>query len=200
MRTFKRSSVCTGVIVGGLCIALALTAAGCAKRPALALAAAPAPTVAQAAPPPTPPAPTPPPAAAAPPVAAPEPVVTARAAAPPSEYGANEALKRIHFDFDKSEIRKVDAPVLDAGARWLKDNPTHLVLVEGHCDPRGTNEYNMALGERRARAAMSYLVAQGISAGRFTLVSYGEERPLCNDETETCWATNRRAMFLTRPQ
>jgi peptidoglycan-associated lipoprotein len=206
MRTLNRSMVCTGVMIAVLCVALAIAAAGCAKRPALAVASAPPPTVAQAAPPPTPPAPAPQPVAAAPPAPAPapapapEPVVTARPAAPPSEYRANEALKPVHFDFDKAEIRKVDAPILDASARWLKDNPSQLVLVEGHCDQRGTNEYNMALGERRSRAAMNYLVAQGVPAERFTIVSYGEERPLCNAETEACWATNRRAMFLTRPR
>jgi peptidoglycan-associated lipoprotein len=72
------------------------------------------------------------------------------------------------------------------------------VLIEGHCDERGTAEYNLALGERRAKAAMSYLVAHGVEASRVTIVSYGKERPLCTDRAEACWARNRRDMFLTK--
>jgi len=79
-------------------------------------------------------------------------------------------------------------------------HPGHLVLIEGHCDARGTTEYNAALGERRARSAMNFLVSQGITAGRIQIVSYGEERPLCHEENERCWARNRCAMFLTKPQ
>jgi len=137
-----------------------------------------------------------PPAVVAPP---PAPVATARPA-PPSEFMPNDALKPIHFDFDKSDIRKADAEILTASARWLNDNRGHLVLIEGHCDERGTSEYNLALGERRARAAMNFLVAQGIAPARMAIVSYGEERPLCRDESEACWAQNRRGMFLTKPQ
>jgi len=74
------------------------------------------------------------------------------------------------------------------------------VLIEGHCDERGTNEYNLALGERRAKAAMNFLVAQGVPAARMTIISYGEERPLCREESEKCWAENRRGMFLTKSQ
>lgn len=82
----------------------------------------------------------------------------------------------------------------------MKANAGHLVLIEGHADERGTNEYNLALGERRAKAAMNYLVAQGVPAARFTLISYGEERPVCRERTEQCWAQNRRAHFLVKPQ
>ncbi|PYM03932.1 MAG: hypothetical protein DMD82_15895 [Candidatus Rokuibacteriota bacterium] len=71
--------------------------------------------------------------------------------------------------------------------------------MEGHCDERGTNEYNIALGEHRARAAMNYLIAHGIAAGRMTTFSYGEERPFCAERTEACWALNRRAHFLVKP-
>ena len=74
----------------------------------------------------------------------------------------------------------------------------NLVLIEGHCDERGTNEYNLALGERRAKATMNYLVSQGVQAARITIISYGEERPLCTEKTEACWARNRRAHFLTK--
>ncbi|HEY3097836.1 MAG TPA: peptidoglycan-associated lipoprotein Pal [Methylomirabilota bacterium] len=109
-------------------------------------------------------------------------------------------MKPIHFDFDKSDIRKADAEILQASAQWLNQHPGYLVLIEGHCDGRGTTEYNLALGERRARAAMNFLVAQGVAVNRFSIVSYGEDRPLCKDANEACWAKNRRDMFLTKAQ
>jgi peptidoglycan-associated lipoprotein len=82
----------------------------------------------------------------------------------------------------------------------MKDNPSYLMLVEGHADERGTNEYNLALGERRTKATVNYLVGRGVSSGRLTMVSYGEERPLCTEHTEACWAMNRRAHFLVKSQ
>lgn len=112
----------------------------------------------------------------------------------------SDALKPIHFDFDKSDIRRDDAAILEASAKSLNANPNQIVLIEGHCDERGTNEYNLALGERRARASMNFLMAQGVAADRITVVSYGEERPLCSEQSETCWAQNRRAMFLVKPK
>ena len=72
------------------------------------------------------------------------------------------------------------------------------MLIEGHCDERGTNEYNLALGERRAKAAMNYLVSQGVQANRITIISYGKERPVCNEQNESCWSKNRRAHFLVK--
>ena len=74
------------------------------------------------------------------------------------------------------------------------------MLIEGHADERGTVEYNLALGERRAKAAMNYLVAQGVQASRFTVISYGEERPFCTEHNEACWSKNRRAHFLVKAQ
>ena len=115
-----------------------------------------------------------------------------------SQYVATANLPDIHFDFDKYEIRPADRKILDANAQWLKDNANQLVLIEGHCDERGTNEYNLGLGERRARATMNYLVNQGIAANRITLVSYGEERPVCTEKNERCWQQNRRAAFLVK--
>ena len=94
----------------------------------------------------------------------------------------------------------LDAKTLDRNANWLKSNPNHLVLIEGHCDERGTNEYNLALGERRAKSTMNYLVSQGVQANRITIISYGEERPQCTEHTESCWAKNRRAHFLVKPR
>jgi peptidoglycan-associated lipoprotein len=128
---------------------------------------------------------------AAPPTAAPAPPPR------PAEFRETDNLKDIHFDFDKYDIRPGDAKILDTNAAWLKTN-TDLVLIEGHCDERGTNEYNLALGERRAKATMNYLVGQGVQANRITIISYGEERPTCTEHTEGCWAKNRRSHFLVK--
>ena len=87
---------------------------------------------------------------------------------------------------------------LDASIEWLKANPSALVLIEGHCDERGTNAYNLVLGERRARAAQDYLTARGVEAARIMTISYSEERPGCTERNETCWARNRRAHFLAK--
>jgi len=177
-------------------LALTLLLAGCPKRPAMTAATAPPPVPPAAVAPPTPaPAPAPAPVApapVAPPTAAPAPP------APPKEYRANDALKQIFFAFDKSDIRPGDAKVLDATAAYLKANPSQLVLIEGHCDERGTAEYNLALGERRAKSAMNYLVSNGIEAGRITTISYGKERPVCSEHAETCWARNRNDTFLSK--
>ncbi len=182
-------------------LVLALFLLGCPKRPptitttaATPAAGAPGPAAIPA-PPPPPPAPATPPAEA--PVVA-EPPQVAAAPPAPREFTAIDALKDIHFDFDKSDVRPGDATILDANAAWMKDNPDYLILVEGHCDERGTNEYNLALGERRAKATMSYLVSQGVQADRITLISYGKERPLCPEKNEQCWSKNRRAHFLAK--
>jgi peptidoglycan-associated lipoprotein len=185
---------------------------GCAKRPATTQAAAPAPTGAAtstAAPPPSGTAtaqPTTPPgggssgATSGGGTATPAPAPTAPARPVPKDFAAVADLVDVFFDFDKYDIRPADAKTLDANAGWLKSNPNHLVLIEGHCDERGTNEYNLALGERRAKSAMNYLVSQGVQANRITIISYGEERPQCNEKTEGCWAKNRRAHFLVKPR
>jgi peptidoglycan-associated lipoprotein len=178
--------------------------AACAKRPYVPVATAPAPAgqIAER-PAPAPPAPAQAPIAQAPAPPAPAPAPTA-APAPraekPKEFIPNDNVKTIHFDFDKSDIRPGDARILEDNARWLTENQRQLVLIEGHCDPRGTNEYNLALGERRARATLNFLVSRGVAAGRLQMISYGEERPVCHEESEACWARDRRAMFLTKPQ
>jgi len=178
----------------------------------------PKPTVAAAAPPAPPPAPpTPPPAPVTPePPKAPEPVAAAPAppaaapaepppaAAPPrpapTEFTMIPELKPVHFRFDKADIRPDDAKILDADAEWLIANKDMLVLIEGHCDERGTNEYNLALGERRARATRDYLVSRGVAADRMSILSYGEERPVCSEKKESCWSQNRRAVLLVKPR
>jgi peptidoglycan-associated lipoprotein len=130
------------------------------------------------------------------PGAAPASTMTARPAV--QDFAAVAALRDVHFEFDSYDIRPADARVLEVSAGWLKAHPEHLVLIEGHADERGTNEYNLTLGERRAKASMNYLVSHGVQASRITLVSYGEERNVCRETNETCWSKNRRAHFLVK--
>jgi peptidoglycan-associated lipoprotein len=107
-------------------------------------------------------------------------------------------MRDVFFDFDRYAIKPEAARTLDASIGWLKSNPGVQVLVEGHCDERGTNAYNLVLGERRAKAAQDYLVARGIEASRIATISYGEERPGCAERNESCWSRNRRAHFLAK--
>lgn len=107
-------------------------------------------------------------------------------------------LQKIHFDFDKSNIKPEFEPVLKANAAWLQANAGSKVTVEGHCDERGSVEYNVALGDRRANSAKSYIVKLGVDGGKVSTISYGKERPVCKDHTEKCWYENRRAEFVAR--
>ena len=116
----------------------------------------------------------------------------------PKEFVESAALRDVYFDFDRYDVRAGDKGTLDENAKWLKSNQSALLLIEGHADERGTNEYNLALGERRAKATRDYLVSVGIDAGRITVISYGEERPTCTEKAEGCWAKNRRAHFLVK--
>jgi peptidoglycan-associated lipoprotein len=121
---------------------------------------------------------------------------------PVKDYTPISELRDVHFDFGTAVIRPADLKILDANAAWLRANRGYLVLIEGHCDNRGAasrrNEFNMDLGERRAQAAMSHLVAQGVDPSRITTLSYGEERPQCTEESERCWRLNRRSRFLVK--
>ena len=105
-------------------------------------------------------------------------------------------LKDIYFDFDKYTIRPGDAEILKAIAAVLKKYPSVKIQIEGHCDERGTNEYNLALGERRANSTKDYFLSLGISKDRLSAISYGEERPLDPGHNEEAWAKNRRAHFI----
>src|SRR5258708_4775867 len=174
---------------------------GCAKRPSMVQASAPAPAGSAAAGVSTSEEP-PQSGAGSETIAAAQPGEQLIAAARPTlrEYAAVPELQDVHFGFDKYSIRTEDVTVLDANAQWLKSNPTYLVLIEGHCDERGTNEYNIALGQHRAKSVMDYLVSQGVLASRITTISYGEERPLCTEHTEDCWGKNRRGHFLVKAQ
>jgi peptidoglycan-associated lipoprotein len=125
---------------------------------------------------------------------------TAGSRPPVQDFRKVADLADVYFDYDRADIRETDAKVLDANATWLKSHADHLVLIEGHCDERGTNEYNTALGDRRAKATMNYLVSRGVPAARITVISYGEERPACGQRAADCWAKNRRAHFLVKPR
>jgi len=116
------------------------------------------------------------------------------------EKRAQEAFenKNIHFAFDKSTLTEEARVILKRKATWLKNHPDAKVIVEGHCDERGTEEYNLALGDRRAKSAKNFLVDMGIDSSRLTTISYGEEKPLDPRHNETAWAKNRRAHFRIR--
>jgi peptidoglycan-associated lipoprotein len=112
-----------------------------------------------------------------------------------SGTGFDQNVKDIHFEYDKAEISPQEMSVLQSNAAWLKANSNVRFTIEGHTDERGTEEYNLALGDRRATAVKEALIAQGIAANRIMTVSYGEERPICREETEACFGMNRRAAF-----
>lgn len=107
----------------------------------------------------------------------------------------NIIMERIHFDFDRSEVRSGDAEILDRKLAVLRANPQVRIRIAGHCDERGSDEYNIALGNRRANAAMQYLVSRGIDASRIETASFGEERPMASGSNEEAWAQNRRDEF-----
>ena len=105
-------------------------------------------------------------------------------------------LQDIHFDFDQSEILEAARIILDGVSDWMLKHPEAILQIEGHCDERGTKEYNLALGERRGLSVRSFLTGLTINPDRLHTISYGEEQPLCAESTEECWAQNRRAHFL----
>jgi len=111
------------------------------------------------------------------------------------ELNAEKPIDMIHFDFDKFFIREDAKPVLEANAAYLKRWTSVKVLIEGHCDERGTEEYNLALGEKRAKSTQDYLISLGISADRLKIISYGKSQPLDPGHNEMAWDKNRRAQF-----
>ncbi len=113
----------------------------------------------------------------------------------PNDPALMAVFKNILFNYDQFSLTPQARAILDGVADWLKNNPSKLVLIEGHCDERGTNEYNLALGDRRANSAKTYLTQLGINAARIYTISYGEERPAALGSTEAAWAKNRRGEF-----
>ena len=180
-------------------LVLAADALACGKKqPPVARPIPPPPPVTAAAPPPPPSRPpAPPQPVAEPTVVPPEPVKDdAVASASLDDLNKNSPLKALFFAYDSSEIDKDGQAVLDENGAILKKYGNWTVTIEGHCDERGTAEYNLALGERRAVAARAYLVALGIAADRIRTVSYGKEFPFDPGHEEPSWAKNRRAHFV----
>jgi peptidoglycan-associated lipoprotein len=174
--------------------AFALAAAGCHKKAPAAVPAPPPspPPTAPATPPPPPPPP--PPAPAPTPPALTEEEIFARKSL--EQLNAERPLDDVFFDLDQSSIRDDAKPRLQKDADWLKRWTSTQITVEGHCDSRGSSEYNLGLGSRRATAVKDYLTSLGIPAGRMTVVSKGKESPVCSDENESCWQQNRRGHFV----
>ena len=189
----KLRIVCAiGLLVGSLALF------GCPKRPEVSQAppSAPGPG-AVAAPAPAAPSPmtTPPEVRVTPPAA--QAVVPEAPKAPePAAVVAASPLKDAFFDFDKSALREDQKAALGEDVAWLKGNAGAKVLIEGHCDERGTAEYNLGLGERRAKAVKDYLIAAGIAADRISIISYGKERPFVLGHDESAWKWNRRGHFV----
>ena len=115
-----------------------------------------------------------------------------------ANLSAGETLNSVFFDYDKHSLSKAAQKVLIKNADWLKKDPSLKIQLEGYCDERGTNNYNLALGNKRAHKVKRELEVLGIDKGRMLTVSYGEEKPFCSERTESCWSQNRRVQFLIR--
>lgn len=172
MRLNGRTST---LVLSGLLLAFALSA-GCASRKQV--------TTAEPAPPPPPPTQTKP--------------ETPPPTPPPPPEKPKLTLQDAFFDFDDFSLRSDAKAVLDTDAKYMEQNAGASIVIEGHCDERGSVEYNLALGEKRARAAKDYLVSYGIAASRMSTISYGKERPFDPGHNEEAWAKNRRAHFVSK--
>jgi peptidoglycan-associated lipoprotein len=122
-------------------------------------------------------------------------------AAPPApsltdEQAFQQQVKDIYFDYDKFDLRPTDQAVIQQNVAFLQSHPNVRITIEGHCDERGSTEYNLALGDNRANAAMQAMVQAGVAADRIKKISYGKEKPFCTESTEECWQQNRRAHFV----
>ena len=114
------------------------------------------------------------------------------------EYRKTPGLETIHFDFDKAELSSEAREILYKNAAWIKSRPDAEIKIEGHCDERGTTEYNLGLGIRRASVVRDYYKSLGVRMKKMSTLSYGEEKPVCEEPEESCWAQNRRAETLVR--
>jgi peptidoglycan-associated lipoprotein len=180
-------------VLAAVALVATLGVSACGKKkpappPAPPPAPAPAPTTQPAPPPP------PPPPAPAPERTPSEDELFAKKSL--DQLNSEKPLDDAFFDLDSSQIREDAKPGLQKNAEWLKRWTATKVMIEGHCDSRGTAEYNLALGERRAAAVRDYLVNLGVTADRVTTVSKGKEQPFCADESESCWSQNRRGHFM----
>jgi peptidoglycan-associated lipoprotein len=181
-------------VTGVIALAFAIGVSACGKKPP---AAAPAPPPRPAEAPPTTPAPPPPPPAAPPTTAKPAPSEEdIFASTSLADLNAQQPLKPVFFALDSAQLRDDARPILQKNADWMKRWTSTKIMIEGHADSRGTGEYNLALGERRAVAVRDYLVNLGIPTNRIQIVSKGKESPFCTEENETCWQQNRRGHFV----
>jgi len=178
-----------------LAVTLIVTVSACGKKvPPPPAPAPPPPPAVPAAPPAPPPPPAPAPAPPATPRALTDEEVFSRKSV--EQLNAERPLTDAFFDYDKSDLREDGRASLQKDAEYLKKWSSIIVSVEGHCDTRGSSEYNLALGSRRATAVKDYLVSLGLAANRITVVSKGKEQPFCTEETESCWQQNRRGHFI----
>jgi peptidoglycan-associated lipoprotein len=179
--------------IAAFSVMLGLGVAACGKK-APAVTPPPPPPPAAPAAPPAPPAPPQPPAPAAAPKALSEDELFAQKSL--AQLNNERPLGDVYFDLDESSIKEESKAALSTNATWLKRWTSTRINIEGHCDERGTAEYNLGLGERRANAVKTYLVSLGIPADRMVIVSKGKESPFCTDKNEACWQQNRRGHFV----
>ena len=188
MNVYQRTAA-----IAAFSLVLGIGVAACGKKaPAVAPAPPPAPTAPAA--PPAPPAPPPAPAPVAPPRALTEDELFAQKTL--AQLNAEKPLNDVFFDLDESSIKDDAKASLSTNATWLKRWTGTRINIEGHCDERGTAEYNLGLGERRANAVKAYLVELGVPADRVVIVSKGKESPFCTESNESCWRQNRRGHFV----
>ena len=182
------------VWLSGLTLAVIITVSACHKTVPPPTVPPPPPATAAAPPTPPPPPPPPPPAPAPAPRALSDEEVFARKSL--EQLNAEKPLEDVYFDYDKSDLRPEGRSALQKDADFMKKWSSTVVTIEGHCDSRGSSEYNLALGNRRASAARDYLVSLGVPANRVTVISKGKEQPFCSEDGESCWQQNRRGHFV----
>ena len=185
----RRFTVCAGVVLIAAVGGVACHRNPKPQAPAPASVSPPAPPTSPATPPPPPPAPAP----AQPAALSDEEIFRNKTL---DQLNAEKPLADVLFAYDSTDLSNEARGLLQKDVDWMKKWTTTKVMVEGHADSRGTNEYNLALGERRADAVRDYLVSLGIPTDRLTIVSKGEEQPSCSEETEACWQQNRRGHFI----
>jgi len=174
-RRARHLTICLTVLTGLVGMMILSTSCGCGRKPK--------PTTEVTQPPPPPP---------------PPPVKPVEPPPPPPQKPVEITLTDVFFDYDKSNLRDDARQTLNVDAQTLQQNGDTKVLLEGHCDERGTVEYNLALGERRAQSAKNFLVQYGIDSGRINTISYGKERPFVQGHDESAWSQNRRVHFVTQ--
>jgi peptidoglycan-associated lipoprotein len=174
-------------------LAVTLTAGACAKKKPDAPAPAPTAPAPVETKPASPPPPPPPPAATPPPAPTEDEIFAKKTL---EQLNAENPLAHVFFGYDAIDLTEEARANLQKNLQWLNRWKSTKIMIEGHADSRGTNEYNLALAERRADAVRDYLVSLGLGADRMTIVSKGEEQPFCKEETEACWQQNRRGHFI----